>query len=91
MNPEIMAQVTLSRGSHSNATPSWLKVEITPELSKQESQQFEQWSYNQTKVSYLRNISSKITQTVELGRNQLMSMFDKLVAILKNQKFSPIN
>ena len=91
MNPEIMAQLTFSASSDNSATPSWLKVEITPELSTQESQQFEQWSYDQTKLPYFRNIWSQITQTVDLGKNQLMSIFDKLVAVLKNQKFSPIN
>ena len=91
MNPEIMAQVTFSMGSDRNATPSWLKVEITPELSNQESQNFEQWSNHGNKQLNFTQIWSQITQTVDLRRNQLMCIFDKLVAILKNQKYSPIN
>ena len=85
-----MAQLTLNMNSDKNYTPSWLKVEISPEESIKESQTLNQWSEHRSKPPNFIYIWSKIFQAFDMTRSQVMSVFDKLIEVLKNNKYSPI-
>ena len=90
MNPELLAQLTLSMSTDDSCTPSWLKVQINPDQSTEESQKLNPWAKYPTTLLNFKQIWRQIVQAIDVKRSQLRSILDKLVANLKNQKFSPI-